>query len=131
MASLMFPMASCSSFPCDTHPGRAGHCATIQPSSAFSSETWKIIWTSILNLEFNTRSRGQASEVRGRRRALLRFGGQSILSFLTEDSDANRCGREVVQRGNHRRKYFLCLFVSFFFSCGEYAGTRPESRPAI
>src|SRR5260370_8560643 len=43
MASLMFSRASCSSCPCDTQPGSAGHCATIHPSSAFSTETWKII----------------------------------------------------------------------------------------
>ena len=41
IASLMFSSASFSSRPCDTHPGSAGHCATIQPSSAFSSDTWK------------------------------------------------------------------------------------------
>jgi hypothetical protein len=39
------------------------------------------------------------------RNTLLRFRGQSILSFLVEDSDANRCGREVVQRWKRRRNY--------------------------
>src|SRR5437879_5523635 len=41
------------------------------------------------------------------RRALLHFRSQSILSFLTEDSDANRCGREVVHRWNYFYNYFL------------------------
>jgi len=41
------------------------------------------------------------------RPALLRFRSQSILSFLTEDSDAHRCGREVVHRWNYFRNYFL------------------------
>src|SRR5437764_11446810 len=60
--------------------------------------------------------------------ALLRFGGQSILCFLTEDWDANRCGREVVRRGNRRHNFSLRFFLSFFFYCGEYAATRPEGR---
>src|SRR5216684_2803328 len=51
------------------------------------------------------------------RHALLRFRSQSILSFLTEDSDAHRCGREVVHRWNHRHNYFLY----FFLYCGERA----------
>src|SRR5437588_11750674 len=78
-------------------------------------------------MEFNTRSLGQASEVDGRD-ALLRFGSQSILSFLTEDWHANRCGREVVQHGNHGRKYFFRGFMSFIFCCGEGAAARPEGR---
>ena len=43
MASLMLSSASFSSFPCETHLGSAGHSATIQPSSACSSVTWKIM----------------------------------------------------------------------------------------
>src|SRR6516162_8083517 len=37
IASLMLARASCSSLPCETHPGRAGHSATNQPSSALVS----------------------------------------------------------------------------------------------
>src|SRR6266852_808527 len=58
--------------------------------------------------------------------ALLRLRRQSILSLLTEDSDAHRCGREVVHRWNHRRDYFLR-----FLYWGERAAARPEGRPAI
>ena len=32
---------------------------------------------------------------------LLHFRAQSILSLLVEDSDANRCGKEVVHRWNY------------------------------
>src|SRR5260370_19781768 len=59
--------------------------------------------------------------------ALLRLRRESILSLLTEDSHANRCGREVVHRWNHRRDYFL----RFFFYCGERAAARPAGRPAV
>src|SRR5258708_1144610 len=61
--------------------------------------------------------------------ALLRFRGQSILSFLTEDSDANQFGREVVQVWNHRRNYFLRFFLSFFLYLVERAPPPPEVRP--
>src|SRR5882762_365625 len=58
-----------------------------------------------------------------RLQALLRSRSQSILSFLTEDSDANRCGREVVHHRIH-----LCGNI---FQFGRRAATRPEGRPAI
>ena len=48
IASFIFPNASSSSFPCDTHPGIAGHSATIQPSSAFSRITWNIMLTPLV-----------------------------------------------------------------------------------
>src|SRR5260370_34346841 len=48
------------------------------------------------------------------RHTLLHSRSQSILSFLTEDSDANRCGREVVHRWNRHRHYFLRFFLRFF-----------------
>ena len=35
------------------------------------------------------------------RPSLLHFRTQSILSLLVEDSDANRCGKEVVHRWNY------------------------------
>ena len=50
MASLKFSRASCSVFPCETHPGSAGHSATIHPSSASVMVTWKIIlWGSYIS----------------------------------------------------------------------------------
>src|SRR5260370_39924162 len=53
------------------------------------------------------------------RRTLLHLRSQSILSLLTEDSDANRCGRVVVHRRNRRRDYF----VQF----GDRAAVRPKT----
>src|SRR6266481_763764 len=54
------------------------------------------------------------------RLALLRFRSQSILSFLTEDADANR---EVVCRWSRHHSYFLYFSTHF----GERAAVRAEA----
>src|SRR5260370_730608 len=53
------------------------------------------------------------------RRTLLHLRSQSILSLLTEDSDANRCSTQVVHRWNRRRDYFVHF--------GERAAARPKT----
>src|SRR5207245_9683096 len=55
--------------------------------------------------------------------ALLRFRSQSILSFLMEDSDANRCGKEKVDRWDYLHNYFLRCFLF----CGERADVLSET----
>src|SRR3954447_10532292 len=58
MASRIFSKASLSSRPWETHPGSAGHSATIQPSSACSRVTWKIMllpFCTTLTLQYTPR----------------------------------------------------------------------------
>src|SRR5260370_37158617 len=71
------------------------------------------------------------SAVENEPHALLRFRSKSILSFLTEDSDAHQCGREVVHRWNRRGNNSRYFFLRFFMYFVERAAARPEGRPAF
>src|SRR5204862_2276879 len=94
--------------------GLGSHPSSPKPS--FCRPSWSM--SGVLNLEFDTRRlAGWVSEVRGLlvRRSLLRFGGQSILSFLTEE-----LGCESVRQGSgstlesSAQVFFALLFVFHF-----------------
>jgi len=67
------------------------------PSSEFRSNLWMP-----RPFRFPTASAaGNSTFLSADDPTLLHFRTQSILSLLVEDSDANRCGKEVVHRWNY------------------------------
>src|SRR5882762_2259435 len=79
----------------------------VHPLSSFSSSELRPLCVSALSVCRSTLNFQLLTLFSASRHTLLRSRSQRILFLLTEDSDAHRCGREVVYRRNYFHNYFL------------------------